>query len=168
MFSGSLYKAARAFRGARQLSSRPDPLPSASGFLGSLRRQAAQALTASLPESERQELFQKVGGIQPTVDDKKETVEREDIEKEMRHSIAEAVAHAKLEEAARKDQEFSAEKSKMAEQAARDRVELENKIQKFQKWHEEAEKRRNQGVEQAAASEEEIEEESNVQHHPIL
>jgi len=149
-------------------STRPEPSSlsdQASSFLAGLRWKAANALTASLSESERQQLLEQLHPAPKlqNVAEKKET--DEDV---MTKSIAEAVAEAKAQEAQRLNSKWEKEKAtimKEAERAAQARVESDLAIQKrrlgFEQWQKELEKEQSQD-----SSAEMVERE--IEHHPLL
>lgn len=117
----------------------------ATDFWSSLRRNAALIITNSLPADEQKELLDKVGrevGYVPASEIKQaeaahnsSKVEEELIE--MKNSIAEAVAQARLDEAVLQQLSFDKQKEqiqKEAEKAAMKRMETEIRVQNFQKW----------------------------------
>lgn len=125
-------------------STRPDATSfreSASEFFSSLRWKAATALTSSLSQPEQQELL---GRLQPppiTTPSSSIQPEAEDSVHVMQHSIAEAVAAVRVQEAQKHERKWHAERETIlaqAEQAARARVENELVIQQrrlaFELW----------------------------------
>jgi hypothetical protein len=154
---------------------------SASDFMHSLRVKATNALTATLSVQEREQLFSRLTPPQQEKQDGKTNDDRMDME----HSIAEAVAAARAQEAKKQEDKWSKTKEaieKEAEEAARERVENEFKIQRrrieFERWQtqveEEKQRRSNKSKVEAAPGpvtrgevvEQSVESEINV--HPVL
>jgi hypothetical protein len=132
---------------------------SANGYFSALRWSAANALTSSLPEDERNQLLQKLG---PKLEDKP----NEEESTVPQRSIDEAVAAARAQEAEIHSEKWEIGKEKLladAEAAARARVESDLMIQKrqlaFEAWKRDLEREKGQ----AASTEEE-----QVGNHPIL
>lgn len=135
---------------------------SANGYFSELRFKAANALTSSLPEDERNDLLQKLEPKLRPNEEEESTVPQ--------ISIAEAVAAARAQEAAIQSEKWENEKDKLladAEQAARSRVESDIAIQRrklmFEKWKQDVEKNLEEEKPQTASTEEE-----NVGTHPVL
>ena len=154
-------------------STRPEPSSSladqASSFLAGLRWKAANALTASLSESERKQLLEQLHPPpkQPNVVEKMKN--EDDV---LTKSIAEAVAEAKAQEAQRLTSKWEKEKAdilKEAERAAQARVESDLAIQKrrlgFEQWKQELEKEQSHETASSSTTEKE---EIGEDHHPLL
>jgi hypothetical protein len=137
-----------------------------SDFWGALRRKAAAALTSSLSPAEQQELLQKVGIFAPATAPIETQIETKDNEDDltMKHTIAEAVAQARIEEASQQEDKWKKEKEiilSQAERAAMERVRNELSVQKFQAWQEEAHKAKAMPTIETKAEEQ-------TDAHPIL
>jgi hypothetical protein len=146
----------RLHSGRRFKSTSPEGfLASASELFVSLRREAAHGLTASLPESERKELLNRLNKnfSIPIV---KES--NEDVAVKQQNSIAEAVAAARAEEAKKHERKWDEQKElfqKEAEKAAQARVASEIETQKhrifsFQQWQNELEQHNKPAVDTTA------------------
>ena len=129
-------------------------------FWSSLRRQAATALTSSLSPDEQQDLLAKLGHSTKaapevpavTKDEKQEDYDSLFVQK----SIAEAVAEARLQEAAMQSKKWDQEREKImqdAKKAAQQQVETELRIQKFQKWQSEVQQAQLTSMETNASEE---------------
>ena len=153
---------------------------STSDFWANLRRQAATALTSTLSPEEQHEMLKKLGTALPFQEtDKAATAaekpaqndeEDESSSLNVQKTIEEAVAEARLQEAASQDKKWQQEKERIlaeAEKAARQRVEAELRVQKFQQWQQAVNQAKQeqdaQVVSEAAASLNEEEKE-----HPLL
>ena len=145
-------------------------------FWGSLRRQAAQALTSSLSPAEQQDLLTKLGYRKaPEAHASTTKVEKQEEDTLfVQKSIEEAVAEARLQEVAMQSKKFEKEREKLmqdAEKAAQQQMETELRIQKFQKWQNDVQQARtlasmetNSAQETATA----LETSESDDSHPIL
>ncbi|KAL3931659.1 MAG: hypothetical protein SGBAC_011206 [Bacillariaceae sp.] len=103
----------------------------AMGILGSLRMTAANALTQSLPDTDRAKLLERI--TVPSEEEENEEEDEEEDEEDIRASVAEEIAAAKAEQARRSEEMWESEKEalvKKMEEAANARVENELAIQK--------------------------------------
>ncbi|KAG7350463.1 hypothetical protein IV203_009823 [Nitzschia inconspicua] len=155
------------------------------GYFGALRWKAANVLTSTLPEEEKNQLLEKLGGHSPldarknhnhendhddstaaaisSTNINKEEEEEEDASaaaaNELSHSIEEAIAYAKAQEAARYEERWEEEKEALiaeAEEAARRRIQSDLEIQRrqlaFEAWKKNLEKETQQQQEQEQRS----------------
>ncbi|KAL3934358.1 MAG: hypothetical protein SGBAC_009907 [Bacillariaceae sp.] len=148
-------------------------LDSAGGYFSSLRWKAANALTASLPEDERNELLER---MEPKVEKKSNDSKTKEAEPAIpERSIDEIIAATKAEEAAKYEKRWFNIKDQMekdAEEAARKRVESDLALQQrkiaFEKWQQDLERE----METASTTEdvEKVKEEviAKLGDHPIL
>ena len=144
---------------ATSASSSSSLLESAAQYYASLRWKFATSLTESLPKEQQEELLGRLnlGEKEPfkTSVNAPPAVETAEVQ----HSIAEAVAAARAEEAKQQKAKFEKEASKLmaeAEAAARARVENELLIQHrrmaFEKWQQEVERETQQQQQQSQNS----------------
>ena len=112
-------------------------------LLSVLRFSAANIITSSLPDNQRQELLQRLGSSSNSVGvlppEKAETGEQQ------RASIQEEIALARAEEAALSEQQWNTEKEQIMqqmEQAANERVQNELEVQKMRLEQEQEQQRR--------------------------
>lgn len=144
---------------------------SGKSFFGNLRKQAANALTASLPEDDRKELLDQL------VPSSSVSSEEGDDEEELQHNtIAEAIAQARREEAERQESKWERERENImaeAEEAAKARVESDLIIQQrrlaFEKWKAAVDQEK--AAESAPTPSQTVaidKEEEEEDHHPVL
>lgn len=140
-----------------------------------LRWKAASILTDSLPEIEQKELLRKLQQsatlVAPAPIDKANDAEENDSSVQQ-HSISEAIAKARADEAMKQQAKWDEERQKLtleAEKAAQARVEQELAIHKqrmlrFQEWTKEVneEKKEKESVDAAVV------EIDNLDQHPVL
>jgi hypothetical protein len=131
----------------------------------SIRWKAANALTSSLPEKERNQLLEK---LEPKMKEKKSTETAEEERTAPDRSIDEIVAAARAQEAEVHQKRWSTVKNELmkeAEDAARKRVESDLMIQKrqmaFEAWKKDLEKEKSETTTV-------VKEESKLSVHPIL
>jgi len=159
---------------------------SANELFSSLRWKAANALTLSLSEEERQRLLARIHPAAATKDAESSAATAAPAVPEAvsPKSIAEAVAAARLEEAQKHETKWKAEREQLlaeADRAARARVESELATQQrrmqFEQWQKavEAERRSTMNVEPVTVEAQVVEETSHENtslskehHHPIL
>ncbi|GKY96411.1 hypothetical protein MPSEU_000600600 [Mayamaea pseudoterrestris] len=146
----------------------------ASDFFSSLRWKAASVLTASLSEAEKNELFTKLQISAPVaIRDAQNVKNDESTERVMEHSIAEAVAKARTEEAQKQQDKWEKEREQLtlqAQQAAQARIEQEVAIHKqrtkrFDEWTRELSEAKGETTGTNAVTRTQVEESS---HHPVL
>ena len=93
-------------------------------YFGDLRVKAANALTDSLSEEDRQRLLKRLDGV-----------DANGAQQELEKTVGEAVAAAKIEEAQRQESQWQQEKDRLfqeAEEAARARIESDLRLQERQ------------------------------------
>ena len=136
---------------------------SANDYFSGLRWRAANALTSTLPEEERNQLLET---LDPKASEEK-VVEEESTVPQI--SIDEAVAAARAREAELNHEKWEKQKEKLmaeAEEAARARVESDLMIQKrqlaFEAWKKELEREKNESENSREAKQ------THVGDHPIL
>ena len=130
----------------RSKSTQANAVAAASDFFSSIRWKAASVLTSSLSESEKNELFKKLQISDPVATETPTAAAA--VEEQgafLEHSIAEAVAKARAEEAQKQQAKWEQEREQLtsqAEQAARARIEQElaiheQRAKRFQEWTQE-------------------------------
>ena len=161
-----------------------------SDYLGALRIKAANALTSSMPVEEQRTLLEKLGGIednntQGSVNNDNNNKNDDDDDDNMattyQHSIEEAIAIAKANEAQRYEEKWEREKEALiaeAEEAARRRIQHDLEIQKrqiaFEAWKKNLEKEKeelqNGGETTVSSSNKSAQQEKQevLGEHPIL
>jgi uncharacterized protein len=126
-----------------------------SDLFSSLRWKAASVLTSSLSEAEKKELFKKLQISDPGVTALDTTTASDESTTEpylVEHSIAEAVAKARTEEAQKQQDKWEKEREQLtlqAQQAAQARIEQELAIHKqrtkrFEEWTQELSEAKNE------------------------
>jgi len=171
-------------------STRPDPnnsnktplslMDSATDLFVAMRWKAAHALTTSLSDDERSELLQRLDPAQynKNKSSSKEQQEEDSDKNElkMQHSIAEAVAAARAQEAQRSREQWESERATLmreAEEAARARVESDlailqeqQRLKAFEQWQQQVgmeKKRQEQTADKEAETAATTTEEDNQQ-----
>jgi hypothetical protein len=139
---------------------------SITGYFGALRWKAANVLTSTLPEEEKNQLLEKLGSHASSSEKNEEdddaidakNSDDEDDQQHLSHSIEEAIAFAKAQEAERFEERWEEEKEALiaeAEEAARRRIESDLEIQRrqlaFEAWKKDLEREKQQEASANAA-----------------
>jgi hypothetical protein len=148
-------------------------LDSATDYLSTLRRRAADALTSSLSKEERNQLLQK---FEPeATSTRTAAAAQEDDSHVPAHSIAEAVAAARAQDAKLHQEKWEREKQQLvldAEEAARARVGSDLAIQRrqlaFEAWKQKLEEENKQQESAAAVVISKETQQEQLGTHPIL
>lgn len=140
----------------RRKATQANATAAVSDFFSSLRWKAASALTSSLPEAEKKELFEKLdlNELPPPLQEASAASDTEADVSTREKSIAEAVAMARADEARKQQDRWEKEREQLftqAEEAAKARIEQELAIQqqrtkRFQEWMNEVKEATSEGT----------------------